>query len=282
MTEAPANPVPGYERHALSKAWPDLDGEAKRSLEESLRKQGFDPLQPVVLYDGQILDGWQRYTIAREMNIMPVFARYDGDDPAGFVIGRQKGRRHLSKMKIARAVALCRGWRPAAGGRPKRAQNDQVSREDRPRTNAEMAEEAGVSPATIRRAKTDIRDEKKTADGTADARPETGNGERPRPKDKARHAAEPADDGRPADEEPEPRHLPRPTVSVWNAAGPLNNHRLELSELVKEAARNSAARNDWEPFRRELFVAEWAKFFRTLGVMVTIRFPDGKVESGQD
>ena len=153
------------ERHPLSAAWPDLKGEESQAMAESMRADGFDQSQPVVLHEGMVLDGWHRYQKARELGIKPIFMDYAGGDPAGFVISRHKARRHISKEEIAAAVLRCRGWRPVKGGRPGRPrkpdQNDPVSEpkepRESPRTNEQLAEEAGVSVGTLKRARQSVR-----------------------------------------------------------------------------------------------------------------------------
>ena len=149
-------------RHPLSAAWPDLKGEENQAMTESMREHGFDQSQPVVLHEGMVLDGWHRYKKARELGIEPTFAEYAGDDPAGFVIGRHKARRHISKEEIATAVLRCRAWRPAEGGRPRKPDHDGPVSEPQgaPRTNQELAEEAGVSVTTVKRAKQSVRKKK--------------------------------------------------------------------------------------------------------------------------
>src|SRR5208283_3022212 len=52
--------------------------------------------QPVILLDGMILDGRNRYHVCVEAGVQPNFRDYQGDDPAGFIASANLYRRHLS------------------------------------------------------------------------------------------------------------------------------------------------------------------------------------------
>ena len=160
-----------YERHPLSAVWPDLEPTALEALRDSMLRRGYDDHEPVVLYKDLILDGWHRLLVARELGIEVPTIDYQGDDPAGFVIGRHAGRRHLPAGQRAHCVVSCRDWasagRPASRkpsadrgeGAPETRSVDRVSAR-RPSTNQELAAEADVSESTIRRAKAAIRKQK--------------------------------------------------------------------------------------------------------------------------
>ena len=62
MTVPPRKSTPSYQRHPLSAVWPDLEPQAREALRESMHTRGYDPLEPVVLYEGKVLDGWHRYS----------------------------------------------------------------------------------------------------------------------------------------------------------------------------------------------------------------------------
>ena len=93
------------ERHYLSGVFPDYTATEIDDLEESVRSEGFS--SPTIwLLDGQVLDGWHRYRIARRMSRIDDldFLDYEGDNPVGFVISLNITRRHLS------ASDLGMGW----------------------------------------------------------------------------------------------------------------------------------------------------------------------------
>ena len=52
-----------YTRHPFN--WlPDMTPEEMELLKNSIRNNGFDHTQPIPLYEGKVLDGWQRYQAA--------------------------------------------------------------------------------------------------------------------------------------------------------------------------------------------------------------------------
>ena len=174
-----------HERHPLSAVWPNLERTAQEALRQSMQTRGYDPLEPVVLYEGRVLDGWHRYSIARELGIEVTTVDYEGDDPAGVVIARHTGRRHIIPGKRAHCVVRCREWvptgRPAdeckqpqdrGAGVPERRSDGRLS--GRPSTNKQLAAEADVSERTIRRAKARVRAKDTNADASA-----AGGEERP-------------------------------------------------------------------------------------------------------
>lgn len=85
--------------HEYAKIFPMLDPAAHADLVADIRKNGV--LDPIVKYDGQILDGRNRYMAARECGIEYPWVEYAGDDPLGFVISKNLARRHLSESQRA-------------------------------------------------------------------------------------------------------------------------------------------------------------------------------------
>lgn len=138
-----------FERHPLSKCWPDQSEEEYSRLQEDVKENGV--LEPIVLHeDGRVLDGWHRYLAATALGCAFPTDTFVGPDAAAFVISRNAVRRHLTKTQVAEAVVACRSWRLA--GRVKA--DDPEAGEAK--TNLEMADEANVSPATISRAKRNV------------------------------------------------------------------------------------------------------------------------------
>ena len=72
-----------------------------------------------------------------------VATEFRGDDPAGYVISRNRHRRHLTLSQISVAVVRCKEWVPV--GRPSNMEPGS--------TLAEVAKEIGASTKTIQQAK---------------------------------------------------------------------------------------------------------------------------------
>ena len=146
------------ERHPLSEKWGTMTPEQFGEFVQSVRTHGL--LEPEIwIYDGQVLDGWHRYlaSMAADREGEVIFREYTGDDPAGFVIGKNAYRRHLSAMDRARIVVSCREWRPV--GNPDFVSTSVIGSNDPiGKTTAEMAAEAGVSESTVKRARAEARD----------------------------------------------------------------------------------------------------------------------------
>ena len=92
--------------HPLGELFPLIEGPEFDALVADIRKHG-GLLFPITTYEGQILDGRNRYRACRAANVKPKFESYAGDDPAGFVLSANIARRHLApeqKRELIRKV----------------------------------------------------------------------------------------------------------------------------------------------------------------------------------
>ena len=85
--------------HPVAELFPMMQGEAFDELVEDIKDHGL--LEPIWLYEGQVLDGRNRYLACQQAGVEPVFADYQGDDPAGFSVSLNLKRRHLSESQRA-------------------------------------------------------------------------------------------------------------------------------------------------------------------------------------
>ena len=91
--------------HPLSECFPMMDESAFEKLKADIEKRGL--VEPIWLYQGQILDGRNRYRACRELGIDPATRQYLGDEPSAFVVSLNLERRHLtSSQRGAVAVEL--------------------------------------------------------------------------------------------------------------------------------------------------------------------------------
>ena len=143
------------ERHELSSVWGDMPENEFNALVRDIDEVGIR--DPIVLYEGKVLDGWHRTKAAIALGLTSVpFVEFEGDDPAGFAIRRNALRRHLSKTQRVTIALQVRLW--ADAGRPKTMSERALERADAKRTNKELAEEAGASVGTVKQVKKRIRE----------------------------------------------------------------------------------------------------------------------------
>ena len=98
------------ERHKLSAIFGDIPDKDFQSLIESVKADGF--IDPIIrIYEGQILDGWQRYRVAQALNLIRrlKFQEWNEDDhrdgdPKAFVLAQNLHNRHLSDDQRAQIV----------------------------------------------------------------------------------------------------------------------------------------------------------------------------------
>lgn len=62
-------------RHPLSAEYPDVSGAISENMVEGLKKYGILNDRPVVLYENQVLDGWQMYSACILADVKPRFVR---------------------------------------------------------------------------------------------------------------------------------------------------------------------------------------------------------------
>lgn len=126
--------------------------------------------QPVVEFDGMVLDGWHRYRACLETGREPLVVQFDGPDPRTFVLSLNLSRRHLTASQRAAAVVAVADWKPV--GKPQVGANSAPSAEL-------LAKQADVSPRTIEHTKKafragrgeEVRDGKVSAKAAAAPKP---------------------------------------------------------------------------------------------------------------
>jgi ParB-like chromosome segregation protein Spo0J len=69
--------VTTYERHELN-IMPDLTGSEWLAFLASIKASG--QVHPITIYQGKVLDGWQRYRACVRFGIEPVVKAFEGDD----------------------------------------------------------------------------------------------------------------------------------------------------------------------------------------------------------
>ncbi len=98
---APAAPTTNkLQRHPLSEKFSLPTTEEERlALATDIEQHGQH--QEIILYDGMVLDGWERYMACLQKGITPKFKQYEGNDPASVAFGANAIRRRLSAVQKA-------------------------------------------------------------------------------------------------------------------------------------------------------------------------------------
>jgi hypothetical protein len=147
----------------MADSFPMMDGVSYDELVRDIQEHGL--LDPVIMFEGMILDGRNRKKACQELGLPAREVQYEGDDPQAFVWGKNAVRRQLDGpgLKLAAARLSDAGvGRPSVinvstqspgvtgtGAAPKGAPIG----EKRPRTRKEVAELTGVPARQIDKAK---------------------------------------------------------------------------------------------------------------------------------
>jgi hypothetical protein len=106
--------------HQFANLFPMVAEHHLQELAQDIRDHGL--LEPIILLEGQILDGRCRYLACKIAGVEPKFEQYSGNDPLGYVLSRNLLRRHLSEsqraMVAAKAADLKRGANQHTEGLP--------------------------------------------------------------------------------------------------------------------------------------------------------------------
>lgn len=133
--------------HPLCSAFPQMKPHEFNRLKDSIKDDGQE--LPIVMLDGQVLDGRHRMKACLELGIEPDTVEYAGDDPLGFVMRLNLQRRHLStsqRSMVAGKIANIKVGSTGGKGRIESPNSDSQSR-------AQAAKQLNVSRASVSVAK---------------------------------------------------------------------------------------------------------------------------------
>jgi hypothetical protein len=147
------------EQHTLSAAFPSMGDIEFDALSKSIAKVGL--LNPIVLFEGKVIDGWHRYLACTDEGIeLKTINLADDIDPQEYVIAQNKERRHLTQSQLATAAIKVYEWHSEGNNNlPNSAQYAELADDNKindlgnVKTSAQIAEIAGVSTRTIEQAK---------------------------------------------------------------------------------------------------------------------------------
>jgi ParB-like nuclease family protein len=97
----------GMEFHPLALLFPLLDELVADICAHGLR-------EPIVVFEGKILDGRNRFLACQRAGVEPSFKEYVGNDPLAYVISLNLKRRHLDTSQRAMIAAKIANMRQGA------------------------------------------------------------------------------------------------------------------------------------------------------------------------
>ena len=127
--------------HPWAELFPLLEGGAFEEFVADVKANGVR--EPVITYQGKILDGRNRYRACERLGIDPPQREYTGDSPLMYVISLNLHRRHLDESQRAMIAAKLANM---SEGRPAANAKDSVSQ-------SKAAEVMNVSRTSVTRAR---------------------------------------------------------------------------------------------------------------------------------
>jgi len=88
-----------YEYHELANLFPLMDESQYSDLVADIKENGL--VESIVLHEGKILDGRNRYNACNDASVEPKFVEYEGEDALSYVISLNLNRRHLNESQRA-------------------------------------------------------------------------------------------------------------------------------------------------------------------------------------
>lgn len=86
-------------RHKFN-IFPEAKQEDYERLRQDIADNGFDASQPIVIYQGDILDGWNRQKACDELNVRPTYETFKGSDEEAIAfMMRTNKRRNLNSSQ---------------------------------------------------------------------------------------------------------------------------------------------------------------------------------------
>lgn len=133
------------ELHPLCTLFPRMADDAFEAFKADIGSHG--QRDPIVVHEGLILDGGNRYRAITALGIEPLTVEFEGGDPVAFVLSVNLHRRHMTPGQQAAIVASAQDWaRAHPAHRPEGGNVAGLS------TNASRATQSGASERTQRMA----------------------------------------------------------------------------------------------------------------------------------
>jgi hypothetical protein len=130
--------------HPYADLFPLMNEAALKELPASISKDGLQ--DPITTFEGKVLDGRNRQLACSNAKVKPVYRRYTGDDPLGFVMRSNLHHRHLTVNQRSMIAAKMANLPRHSGGGKRHMRRTPI-------TIPEAADILKVSKASVDRAK---------------------------------------------------------------------------------------------------------------------------------
>jgi ParB-like chromosome segregation protein Spo0J len=94
--------------HPHSELFPRMSDDELAGLVADIENHGQQ--EPIILFEGKILDGRNRYVACQMIGIDPQTVEYDGKDALAFIISKNLHRRHLTQSQKKEVVDKLLAW----------------------------------------------------------------------------------------------------------------------------------------------------------------------------
>jgi len=138
-----------YDFHPLCKLFPPMVADQYNTLADDIRANG--QFEPIILFEGMILDGRHRYKACINIGIEPKFKEFDGTDALAYVISQNLSRRHLDESQ--RALIAGRISNLKSGQRKDHIEAGSIDPAQPVVTRQEAADRLNVGDASVKRAR---------------------------------------------------------------------------------------------------------------------------------
>jgi len=142
-----------YKLHPLCEMLPTMDDDGLKKLTADIKANGL--MEPIVIFQGRILDGRHRHAACMKAKVKPVFEELVGESLEAwtYILSKNLHRRHLTKSQIAALVGATPAVLKAGGtGANQHVQTgrDGPSAKDDVTTQA-VADKVGISKRTLKK-----------------------------------------------------------------------------------------------------------------------------------
>ena len=154
MTEFMSAPREEYPNSDEANLFPQASPGDYQAVLASIEEIGQQ--EPIVLKDGQIIDGRTRLRACRELGVEPRFTELDADvDPLQYVVAKNLARRHLDASQRAVIAYKLSAWSKPGGDRRSEAYREGVDHSAKMPDGFSQEQSAkllNVSPRSVRQA----------------------------------------------------------------------------------------------------------------------------------